>query len=160
MAPVVKNMLANQEMQETMVWSMDWKYLMEEEMATHSSILAWKIPWAEEPGGLQSMGLLRLHITEHTHTEDKKTGSSLDQTLNGLTDFKHVRFCLFSVLSQKSWTRLKWLINNSKLMILWRRKWQPTLVILPGKSHGERILMGYSPWGCKELDTTEQLKNK
>ena len=37
------------------------------------------------------------------------------------------------------------------------RKWQPTPVLLPGKSHGWRSLIGYSPWGCKELDTTEQL---
>ena len=41
--------------------------------------------------------------------------------------------------------------------IIWRRKWQSTPVLLPGKSHGERNLVGYSPWGCKELDTTEQL---
>ena len=41
--------------------------------------------------------------------------------------------------------------------ILWRRKWQPTPVFLPGKSHGQRSLVGYSPWGCKESDTSEQL---
>ena len=40
--------------------------------------------------------------------------------------------------------------------ISWRRKWQPTLVFLHGKSHGWRSLVGYSPWGCKESDTTEQ----
>ena len=39
----------------------------------------------------------------------------------------------------------------------WRRKWQPTPVPLPGKSHGWRSLAGYSPWGRKESDTTEQL---
>ena len=38
---------------------------------------------------------------------------------------------------------------------LWRRKWQPTPVFLPGKSHGQRSLAGYCPWGCKELDTAE-----
>ena len=43
-------------MQETQVQSLGWEVLLEEEMATHSSILAWKIPWTEEPGGLQSMG--------------------------------------------------------------------------------------------------------
>jgi len=37
----------------------------------------------------------------------------------------------------------------------WRRKWQPSPVWLPAKSHGQRSLMGYSPWGPKELDTTE-----
>ena len=41
--------------------------------------------------------------------------------------------------------------------IPWRRKWQPTPVILPGKFHGWRNLIGYSPWGCKESDTTERL---
>ena len=37
----------------------------------------------------------------------------------------------------------------------WRRAWQPTLVLLPGESHGKRSLAGYSPWGCTELDPTE-----
>ena len=41
--------------------------------------------------------------------------------------------------------------------ILWRGKWHPTPVLLPGKSHGRRSLVGYSPWGCKETDTTERL---
>ena len=43
-------------MQETQVQSLGWEDLLEKEMATHSSILAWKIPWTEEPGRLQSMG--------------------------------------------------------------------------------------------------------
>ena len=38
-----------------------------------------------------------------------------------------------------------------------RRQWHPTPVLLPGKSHGQRSLVGCSPWGCKESDTTEQL---
>ena len=41
--------------------------------------------------------------------------------------------------------------------IPWRRKWQPSPVLLPGKSHGWRSLVGYSPWGCKEVDTSERL---
>ena len=41
--------------------------------------------------------------------------------------------------------------------IPWRRKWQPTPVLLPGKSDGWRSLVGYSPWGYKESDTTERL---
>ena len=40
--------------------------------------------------------------------------------------------------------------------IPWRRKWQPTLVFLPGKSHGWRSLVAYSPWGRKESDMTEK----
>ena len=43
--------------------------------------------------------------------------------------------------------------------ISWIKKWQPTPVFLPGKSHGQRSLVGNSPWGRKELDMTEQLNN-
>ena len=56
-AQMVKNLLA---MQETQVQSLGWEDPLEEEVATHSSILAWRIPWTEEPGGLQSMGLQRI----------------------------------------------------------------------------------------------------
>ena len=41
--------------------------------------------------------------------------------------------------------------------IPWRKKWQPNPVFMPGKSHGLRSLVGYSPWGCKESITTERL---
>ena len=49
-----------QEEQETQVQSLGWEDPLEEEMATHFSILAWKIPWIEDPSGLQSMGLQRI----------------------------------------------------------------------------------------------------
>ena len=54
LAQMVKNPPA---MQETWVRSMSWEDPLEKEMATHFSILAWSIPWTEEPGRLQSMGL-------------------------------------------------------------------------------------------------------
>ena len=41
--------------------------------------------------------------------------------------------------------------------ISWKRKWQSTPVVLPGKFHGLSPLVGYSPWGCKDSDTTERL---
>jgi len=47
-------------MLDTWVQSRDWDDLLEKEIATHSSILAWKIPWTQEPGGLQSMGSQRV----------------------------------------------------------------------------------------------------
>ena len=47
-------------MQETGVQALAWEDPLEEEMATRSSILAWRIPWTEEPGGLQSVGLQRV----------------------------------------------------------------------------------------------------
>ena len=51
------------------------------------------------------------------------------------------------------------MIKNPPAMwkIPWRRAWQPTPAYLPGESHGQKYLVGYSPWGFKELDMTEQL---
>ena len=46
-------------MQETQVRSLDWEDPLEKEMVTHSSVLAWRIPWTEEPDGLQSMGVTK-----------------------------------------------------------------------------------------------------
>ena len=87
---------------------------MEKVTAPHSSTLAWKTPWTEEPGSLQSMGSLMV-------VHDWATSLSL-------FTFMH-----------------------------WRRKWQPTPVLLPGKPHGQRSLVGYSLWRRKESDMTERL---
>ena len=57
---VVKNSPAKQKMQETQVQSQGREDPLEEGMATHSSILAWRIPWTEEPDGLQSIGSQRV----------------------------------------------------------------------------------------------------
>ena len=59
-APVVKNLPANAGDTEMQFQSWGQEDSLEEEMASHSSILAWTIPWTEEPGGLQSMGLQRV----------------------------------------------------------------------------------------------------
>ena len=75
MAHWVKNLLAMQETQETWVRSLGWEDSLEEEMATHSSILQWRIPWTEEPGGFQTTGSQKVrhnsaaqHMHEYTHT--------------------------------------------------------------------------------------------
>ena len=60
MVQQVKNPPAMQKMQVTQVQSLGWEDLLEEEMATHSSILAWEIPWSEDPGRLESKGLQRV----------------------------------------------------------------------------------------------------
>ena len=62
MAQQAKNLPAKQETQETWVQSLGQEDPLEQEMATHSRILAWKIPWTEEPGGLQSMESQRVGI--------------------------------------------------------------------------------------------------
>ena len=61
MAQLVKNLPV---MQETRVPSLGLKHPLEKEMATHSSVLAWRIPWTEEPGGLQSVGSPESDTTE------------------------------------------------------------------------------------------------
>ena len=65
MAQAVKNLPAAQD---TRVQSLGWEDPLEKEMATHSSILAWRISWSEEPGGLQSMGCKESDVAERlTH---------------------------------------------------------------------------------------------
>ena len=61
----VKNLSA---MQETWVLSLGWEDPLEQEMATHSSILAWEIPWTEKPGRLQSMELEKMDSTGHAQS--------------------------------------------------------------------------------------------
>ena len=68
---------------------------------------------------------------------------------------------------QYSWASLvSQMVNNPHAMwenwvgkIPWKRAWQPTPVFLPGESHRQRSLTAYSPWGCKESDTTERLNS-
>ena len=67
MAQTVKNLPA---MQETWVQSLGWEDTLEEGMATHSNILAWRIPWTEKPGGLQPMGSQRVRHDWVTNTEE------------------------------------------------------------------------------------------
>ena len=73
-AMTVKNPPA---MGEIWVWSLGWEDPLEKGMATHSSILAWRIPWTEEPGGLQSMGWRRAGYdwATDTHTHAMNLGS-------------------------------------------------------------------------------------
>ena len=63
MAQAIKNLLA---MWETWVPSLGWEDPLEKGMATHSGILAWRIPWMEEPGRLQSIGSQRVRLSQVT----------------------------------------------------------------------------------------------
>ena len=68
----VKNLPAMQGTQKTRVWSLGWEDTLEEGMVIYSSILAWRIPWTEEPGGLQSIGITKsqtpTEAIDHAHT--------------------------------------------------------------------------------------------
>ena len=76
----------------TRVQSLGWEYLLEKEMATHCSTLAWKIPWTEEPGSLQSMGSQRvrhdlatsLSLSLTQGTDVKQLDQQLDMFLREL----------------------------------------------------------------------------
>ena len=102
---VAKRVKILPDMGETGVGSLGREDPLEKGMATHSSIVAWRIPWTEELGGLQSMGSQRVRPERLIHT--------------------HIILCI--------------------LMQEWQ--WHPTPVLLPGKSHGRRSLVGCSPWG-------------
>ena len=67
-----------QETQETWVQLLGWEDPLEEEMVTQSSILAWRILWTEEPGGLQSKGCKELDMTKHTCTMFYMYGPTLE----------------------------------------------------------------------------------
>jgi len=94
---VVKNPPAMQEMG---VQSLDRDDPLEEKMATHSSVLFWRIPWTEEPGGLQSMGSQRVghdraHAHTHTHTHARaRTILCLQNVLSCLTAQDAIKYKL------------------------------------------------------------------
>ena len=96
-------------------------------MATHCSVLAWRIPGMGEPGGLPSMGSHRVGHDWSDLAAAAAGGASAKEPACQCRRHK----------------------------IPGRRKWQPTPVFLSGGSRGQRSLVGYGPWGCKELDTTE-----
>ena len=150
-------------------------------MATHSSVLAWRIPGTGEPGGLPSIGSHRVGhdwsdlaaaaaAAEHTHlllnnhfTFSKMTlHKHMNPTVSQCPE-KENRGTIFwtflltkCVNYQAFYKTIPYITTEASLVAqmvkrIWRRKWQPTPGLLPGKSHGQRSLVGYSPWGCKEL---------
>ena len=172
-------------------------------MASHSSTLAWKIPWMEEPGRLQSMGSLRVRhdwatsLSLSTFMRWRRKWQTTPVFLPGETQGLGKPGGLPSMGSHRvghDWSDLAiaiaicgvlapWLLGIKHVtlntgrhslnhwttrevpwslwffilywgIVDWRRKQQPTPVFLSGKSHGQRSLKGYSPWGHKELDTT------
>ena len=167
-------------------------------MTTYSCILAWRIPWTEEPGGLQSIGSQRVGhdwsnlAGMHALDLDSNPFSAPDKIFGQITEtFWALEFSLSIEVSRMgiiiSTSKKLWALcfisfnkkntttsqgasgkesacqcrrcrfNPSARKIPWRGKWQPAPVFLPEKSHGLRSQAGYSPWGSKELDMTEQL---
>ena len=131
-------------MQETWVRSLGWEDPLEKEMATHSSILAWVIPWTEEAGRLYSpWGHKELDTTQQLKQQKQHQG------IRRLPDDSAGKESACNAGDTGSIDR-SWVQK-----IPWRRAWQPTPAFLPSESHGQRSLVGYSSQGCKESDATE-----
>ena len=112
-------------MRETWVRSLGWEDPLEKGQATHSSILAWRIPW-----------------TVHGVTKS-------------WTQLSGFHFSLSGGISSKEPQVTKRPGFGLWVGKIWRRAWQPSPVFFPGESHGQRSLVGYSPWGHKESDMTK-----
>ena len=119
-------------MWETWVRSLGGEDPLVKEMATHYSIIAWRIPWIEELGGLPSMGRKELDMTERLRFTLLSLFRALVAQLVKNLPVKRSQF------------------DSSVGKIPWRRNRLPTPVFWPGKLHGL-----YSPWGRKESDMTE-----
>ena len=174
-------------LKETQVRSLDQEDPLEKGMATHSSVLAWRIPWTEEPCGLQSTGSQRVRHNWAANTFTTYSSSSLCLAVSWLTFWspRVVVFCSGTLLQQRmSWDMLSCCISQSLEFLgctipkepachcrkckghgsspwvgklLSRRACQPTPGFLSGESHGQRRLEGNSPWGCKSQTWLKQL---
>ena len=85
-------------MRETWVQSLGWEDPLEEGMAIYSSILAWRMPWTEEPGGLQSMGSQRVGQTERLSTQSLQAMSSPTLPIYSCCLFFQIKFYWNAVL--------------------------------------------------------------
>ena len=132
----VKNLPATQEMQQTWVRSLGPEDALDKGMATHFSILAWRIlmdrgAWRTAVSGV-TKSQTRLNTHAHTHTYIY----GFPWWISGKESTCQCGRHRFDPWAGK---------------IFWRRQWQPTPVFLPGKSHGHRSLVGYSPWHHKRV---------
>ena len=109
-------------------------------MATQSSVLAWRIPGTAEPGGLPSIGSPRVR---HDWSDLAAAAAAAGAVL--LSGKESTCQCRRPGFDPWVWK------------IPWRRKWQPTPVVSPGKPRGWRSLVSYSSWGHRETDTPERL---
>ena len=137
-------------------------HALEKEMATRSSVLAWRIPGMGEPGGLPSMGLHRVGHNWRDSSSSSSMGFLPERLLpaEGLDRTVATRSNLSNVLPGGSDGKesicnvgdLGSILGSGK--IPWRREWLPTAVFLFGEPHGQRSLVGYCLCVSKESDMT------
>ena len=141
---------------------------LKKEMATHSSVLAWRIPGTGEPRGLTSMGSHRVgHDWNDLAAAAAGNLCGIRKILPGFFAHNFTEKAMAphsSTLAWKiPWTEKpgglqsmgslrvghNWSISLSLFtLMLWRKKWQPTPVFLPRESQGRRSLVGWRLWGC------------
>ena len=156
-AQTVKNMPA---MGKTWVQSLGWEDPLEKGMGTHSSILAWRIPRTEEPGGCSPWGPKESDTAEWLSTAQHKPQFSAQiSPIISITE-EHVD-CGFPGGSVAQHPPAKAgdtggtdRLNPWVMHISWRSKWQSTPAVLQAELYGQRSLEGYSPWGHTELNMT------
>ena len=140
---VVKNLPA---VQETRFQSLGWEDPLEKEVATRSSILAWKIPWTEKPGGLQSMGLQR--VGHDLATKEQQQTTIYEHLLCALHQ-------LFYLIHNRAMRNLWILIFIFGLFFLsfslcsWAKHLR-SLLYFPQEYDGDNIFTPSISWGCLE----------
>ena len=178
MAQWVKNLPAMQETQETWVWSLSWEDPLEKE--THSGIMAWKILWTEEPERLQPLELQRaghdraanthLWTTRRSNQPEHQGSPKGNQPwiLTGRTDAEAPILWPPDAKSQligkypdagKDWRQEEKRATDEATVGWHHRLDGYDSEQIPGDSEGHGGLVCCSPWGCKELDMTQQLNN-
>ena len=129
------------------LWSLGWEDPLKEGMAVHFRILAWKIPWTEEPGGLQSIGLQKVGhdwVTEHACV------FLSEAPILGPPDVKS-RLIRKDFDAGKGWRQEK---GTTEDEMVWWHHWLDghEFEQALGDGEGQRSLANYSPWGRKESD--------
>ena len=142
-------------MQKTQVLSLGWEDPLEKDMATHSSILAWRIPWTEEPDGLQSTGLqksrtlssiqslsrVRLFVTPWIAAWQASLSITNSRSSPRLTSIKsvmpssHLILCPSLLLLPPIPPSIRVFSNESTLRMRWPKNWSFSLSISPSSEH-------------------------
>ena len=148
------------EIQERWVQSLGQEDPLKKEIVTHCSILAWKAQWTKEPGGWESKGSQSwtpLSTHAHTQTQSEYIWFSFSFQQCFTFGISYLASLVVHTVKVSCLQRRRPKFNPWVRKIPWRKAWRSTPVVLPGEFHGQRSLMGYSPWGCKDLDITEWL---
>ena len=139
-------------MRETRVPSLGWEDPLEKEMATHSSMVAWKIPWMEEPGGLQSTGLQRVKHdftatllvtpwTQHARLPCPSPSLSLLKLMSIESEMpsNHLILCCPLLLLPSVLPIVRVFSNESTLRISWPKYWSFSFSLKPSNEYSEWI---------------------